>query len=75
MKLKKYQSEEYIEMEAMYQLFEGAENTMITELLQDYFEDIGFVWEDFGSHSIAMRQMPVELYGKSEKRFYGFYYT
>ena len=37
---------------------------------QDYFENIGFVWEDFGSHSIAMRQMPVELYGKSEKRFF-----
>ena len=36
----------------------------------DYFENIGFVWEDFGSHSIAMRQMPVELYGKSEKRFF-----
>ena len=37
---------------------------------QDYFENIGFVWEDFGSHSIAMRQMPAELYGKSEKRFF-----
>ena len=37
---------------------------------QNYFENIGFVWEDFGSHSIAMRQMPVELYGKSEKRFF-----
>ena len=35
-----------------------------------YFENLGFVWEDFGSHSIAMRQMPVELYGKSEKRFF-----
>lgn len=35
-----------------------------------YFESIGFIWEDFGSHSIAMRQMPVELYGKSEKRFF-----
>ena len=35
-----------------------------------YFETLGFVWEDFGSHSIAMREMPVELYGKSEKRFF-----
>ena len=34
------ESEEYIEQEAMYQLFEGADNTMIEELLQDYFEDI-----------------------------------
>ena len=35
-----------------------------------YFETLGFVWEDFGSHSIAMREMPLELYGKSEKRFF-----
>lgn len=35
-----------------------------------YFEALGFVWEDFGSHSIAMREMPMELYGKSEKRFF-----
>ena len=34
------ESEEYIEQEAMYQLFDGADNTMIEELLQDYFEDI-----------------------------------
>ena len=37
---------------------------------QTYFETFGFVWEDFGSHSIAMRQMPLELYGKSEKHFF-----
>ena len=36
----------------------------------EYFESLGFVWEDFGSHSIAMREMPLELYGKSEKRFF-----
>ncbi len=35
-----------------------------------YFEKMGFSWEDFGSHSIAVRQMPVELYGKSEKHFF-----
>lgn len=40
------------------------------EEYHSYFENLGFVWEDFGSHSIAMRQMPVELYGKSEKRFF-----
>lgn len=34
------ESEEYIEQEAMYQLFDGADKTMIEELLQDYFEDI-----------------------------------
>ena len=40
------------------------------EEYHSYFEALGFVWEDFGSHSIAMRQMPVDLYGKSEKRFF-----
>ena len=40
------------------------------EEFQSYFENLGFVWEDFGSHSIAMREMPLELYGKSEKRFF-----
>ena len=35
-----------------------------------YFESLGFVWEDFGSHSIAMREMPMELYGKNEKHFF-----
>lgn len=40
------------------------------EEFRSYFENLGFVWEDFGSHSIALRQMPVELYGKSERRFF-----
>jgi len=34
------ESEEYIEQEAMYQLFDGADKTMIAELLEDYFEDV-----------------------------------
>ena len=38
--------------------------------IMNIFENLGFVWEDFGSHSIAMREMPLELYGKSEKRFF-----
>ena len=40
------------------------------EEYQSYFQAMGFAWEDFGSHSIAMRSMPVELYGKSEKAFF-----
>ena len=40
------------------------------EEYKSYFENLGFVWEDFGSHSIAMREMPLELYGKNEKRFF-----
>ena len=42
----------------------------VLEEYQTYFTNLGFLWEDFGSHSIAMRQMPVELYGKSEKGFF-----
>lgn len=40
------------------------------EEYHSYFEALGFIWEDFGSHSIAMREMPMVLYGKSEKRFF-----
>ena len=42
----------------------------VLEEYHEYFKSLGFVWEDFGSHSIAMREMPLELYGKSEKRFF-----
>lgn len=45
------------------------EETALEEY-HSYFETLGFVWEDFGSHSIAMRQMPLDLYGKSEKKFF-----
>ena len=34
------ESEEDIEPEAMYMLFDGADKTMIAELLEDYFEDV-----------------------------------
>lgn len=34
------ESEDYIEPEAMYMLFEGADKDMISELLGDYFEDV-----------------------------------
>lgn len=37
---------------------------------QEYFEKLGFLWEDFGDHSIALRQMPMELYGKNEHGFF-----
>ena len=40
------------------------------EEYQDYFENLGFSWEDFGSNSIAIRQIPMELYGKNEKLFF-----
>lgn len=47
----------------------GKEEAVLEEF-STHFEGLGFSWEDFGSHSIAMRAMPVELYGKSEKEFF-----
>ena len=37
---------------------------------QSYFKDLGFVWEDFGDHSIALREVPMDLYGKGEKELF-----
>ena len=34
------ESEEYIDQEAVYSLFQQADKTMIEELLNDYFEDV-----------------------------------
>lgn len=42
----------------------------VLEEYRVYFEALGFRWEDFGHHSIAMRAMPVDLYGKSEQNFF-----
>ncbi len=42
----------------------------VMEEFKDYFTTLGFAWEDFGGGSIAMRSIPVELYGKSEKNFF-----
>jgi hypothetical protein len=60
------ESEEYIEMEAMYQLFEGADKTMIKELLQDYFEDIlEGLPDDSGEIFSLMHQIKMTLIGLS----------
>lgn len=60
------ESEEYIEMEAMYQLFEGADKTMIKELLQDYFEDIlEGLPDDSGEIFSLMHQIKLTLIGLS----------
>lgn len=43
------------------------------ELLKQYrpfFERLGFEMEDFGSGSVALRSMPVDLYGCNEKEFF-----
>lgn len=60
------ESEEYIEQEALFQLFEGADNTMITELLEDYFEDILEGLPDASSEMYSLlHQIKVMLIGLS----------
>lgn len=39
----------------------------ILEEYSKYFEKLGFQWEDFGQGAIAMREIPLDLYGKNEK--------
>ena len=58
------ESEEYIEQEAMYQLFDGADNTMIEELLQDYFEDVmDGLPDNSGEIFSLMHQIKISLIG------------
>ena len=42
------------------------ERTILEEYMQ-YFEDLGFTLEDFGSSEIAIRTVPLDLYGQNEK--------
>lgn len=37
---------------------------------QPFFEQLGFEMEDFGGGSVAIRSMPVDLYGCNEKEFF-----
>ena len=58
------ESEEYIEQEAMYQLFDEADKTMIEELLNDYFEDIlEGLPENAGEIYSLLRQIKMSLTG------------
>ena len=58
------ESEEYIEQEAVYALFEGADDTMIAELFEDYFEDIleGLPADSSGIYSL-LHQIKMTLIG------------
>lgn len=47
----------------------GKERQILAEHEKD-FEALGFELEDFGSDSIAIRSMPVDLYGCNEKEFF-----
>ena len=58
------ESEEYIEQEAMYRLFDEADNTMIEELLNDFFEDIlDGMPEDSGEIFSLLHQIKLSLTG------------
>lgn len=58
--------EEYIEQEAVYALFQGADDTMISELFEDYFEDIleGLPADAGGIYSL-LHQIKMMLIGLS----------
>ena len=58
------ESDEYIEQEAMYQLFDEAENDMIAELLNSFFEDVtNSLPEDAGEIVSLMEQIRMSLEG------------
>ena len=42
------------------------EKTILEEYIQ-YFEELGFSLEDFGSNEMAIRTVPLDLYGQNEK--------
>ena len=63
------ESEDYIEREAMYQLFDGADKTMIAELLDDYFEDMleGLPEENSGEIFSLLHQIKLCLVGMASQ--------
>lgn len=47
----------------------GKEEILLKEY-RSYFTDLGFEIEDFGGNSIALRSIPVDLYGCNEKELF-----
>ena len=47
------------------------EQTIIADYME-YFENLGFAIEDFGSSEIAVRTVPLDLYGQNEKEMFLF---
>lgn len=45
------------------------ERTILEEYLP-YFEELGFTLEDFGSNEMALRTVPLDLYGQNEKEMF-----
>lgn len=64
--------DEYIEQETVYALFKGADETMISELLEDYFEDIlEGLPEDAGETYSLLHQIKMSLVGLAANRGQG----
>ena len=58
------ESDEYVEQEAMFRLFDEADNTMTAELINNYFEDVtGGLPEDSGEILSLMEQIRMCLEG------------
>lgn len=58
------ESEEYIDQEAVYSLFQQADKTMIEELLNDYFEDVlDGLPDDSGEIFSLLHQIKMSLTG------------
>jgi len=45
----------------------SAKEQVVIEDYKEYFEGLGFSIEDFGSNEIAIRTIPLDLYGQNEK--------
>ena len=63
------ESDEDIEQEAVYALFEGADEEMISQLLEDYFEDIlEGLPDDAGEIYSLLHQIKLSLIGLADNR-------
>ncbi|MFI3212121.1 MAG: DNA mismatch repair endonuclease MutL [Eubacteriales bacterium] len=47
----------------------GKEETVLEEF-KEYFNQLGFFYEEFGNNTIALRNVPLDLYGTHEKKFF-----
>ena len=48
----------------------SAKEQVVIEEYKDYFDGLGFGIEDFGSNEIAVRTVPLDLYGQDEKEMF-----
>ena len=48
----------------------SAKEQIAVEDYKEYFEGLGFTIEDFGSNEVAIRTVPLDLYGQNEKEMF-----